>query len=145
GRTVGTPRADPGGRLGPPGGPRGTSPDGLVGAGGRVNKTGSALFVDQVTGALVRAWLESVCADVAQLREEGKEVVIVSSRAVALGVRELKVDPRRARLEDSQAAAAAGQILLAHAYQEVLAGFGIKAAQVLLTIDDSESRIRYLN
>ena len=110
-----------------------------------VIKIGSALFVDQTTGALDRAWLESVCADVAELRDEGKEVVIVSSGAVALGVRELKLDRSRARLEDSQAAAAAGQILLAHAYQEVLGGFGIKAAQVLLTIDDSESRRRYLN
>jgi glutamate 5-kinase len=110
-----------------------------------VIKIGSALFVDQTSGALDRPWLESVCADVADLRKEGKEVVIVSSGAVALGVRELKLDRSRARLEDSQAAAAAGQILLAHAYQEVLGGFGIKAAQVLLTIDDSESRRRYLN
>jgi glutamate 5-kinase len=110
-----------------------------------VIKIGSALFVDQQTGALDRAWLEGVCADVAELRKEGKEVVIVSSGAVALGTAELELDPRRARLEDSQAAAAAGQILLAHAYQEVLGGFGITAAQVLLTIDDSESRRRYLN
>jgi glutamate 5-kinase len=110
-----------------------------------VVKIGSALFVDPQAGTLDRAWLEGVCADVAELRKEGKEVVIVSSGAVALGVRELKLDRSRARLEDNQAAAAAGQILLAHAYQEVLGGFGIKAAQVLLTIDDSESRKRYLN
>jgi glutamate 5-kinase len=110
-----------------------------------VIKIGSALFVDQQTGTLDRAWLEGVCADVAELRKEGKEVVIVSSGAVALGTRELKLDRSRARLEDNQAAAAAGQILLAHAYQEVLGGFGITAAQVLLTIDDSESRKRYLN
>ncbi|MGB7216134.1 MAG: glutamate 5-kinase, partial [Gammaproteobacteria bacterium] len=69
----------------------------------------------------------------------------VSSGAVALGARELGLDVRRARLEDSQAAAAAGQILLAHAYQETLKRFGIKTAQVLLTLDDSESRKRYLN
>jgi len=110
-----------------------------------VLKIGSTLFVDQQTGALDRAWLEGVCADVAELRKDGKEVVIVSSGAVALGARELKLDRSRARLEDNQAAAAAGQILLAHAYQEVLGGFGITAAQVLLTIDDSESRKRYLN
>ena len=110
-----------------------------------VVKIGSALFVDQQTGALDRDWLEGVCADVAELRKAGKEVVIVSSGAVALGTRELGLDPRRARLEDSQAAAAAGQILLAHAYQEILGGFGLKAAQVLLTLDDSESRRRYLN
>jgi glutamate 5-kinase len=110
-----------------------------------VVKIGSALFVDPQTGALDRAWLEGVCADVADMRRAGAEVVIVSSGAVALGVRELKIDRSRARLEDNQAAAAAGQIQLAHAYQEVLRSFDISAAQVLLTIDDSESRKRYLN
>ncbi len=108
-----------------------------------VIKIGSALFVDQLTGALDRAWLEGVCADVADLRRAGKDVVIVSSGAVALGRRELKIDPRR--LEEKQAAAATGQILLAHAYLEILRSFGVTAAQVLLTIDDSESRRRYLN
>jgi glutamate 5-kinase len=110
-----------------------------------VVKIGSALFVDAETGMLDRAWLEGLCADVASLREDGQEVIIVSSGAVALGIRELGLDARRARLEENQAAAAAGQILLAHAYQEVLRGFGITAAQVLLTLDDSESRRRYLN
>ncbi|MEO8465421.1 MAG: glutamate 5-kinase [Gammaproteobacteria bacterium] len=108
-----------------------------------VIKIGSALFVDQQTGALDRAWLEGVCADVADLKRSGKEVIIVSSGAVALGRRELKIDPRR--LEEKQAAAATGQILLAHAYLEILRSFGVTAAQVLLTIDDSESRRRYLN
>jgi glutamate 5-kinase len=117
----------------------------LTGARRIVIKIGSALFVDQSTGALDRAWLEGVCHDVAELRTAGKEVVIVSSGAVALGARELDIELRRARLEDKQAAAAAGQILLAHAYQEILRGFEITAAQVLLTIDDSESRRRYLN
>lgn len=110
-----------------------------------VIKIGSALFVDQRTGALDRAWLEALCADVAELRDAGKEVVIVSSGAVALGIGELGLDRQRARLDESQAAAAAGQILLAHAYQDVLGGFGLTAAQVLLTLDDSESRRRYLN
>ena len=110
-----------------------------------VVKIGSALFIDQRTGTLDRAWLEGVCGDVAVLREAGKEVVIVSSGAVALGSRELKLDARRAGLQDKQAAAAAGQILLAHAYYDVLGRFGITAAQVLLTLDDSESRRRYLN
>jgi glutamate 5-kinase len=110
-----------------------------------VIKIGSALFVDQETGALDRPWLEALCEDVAWLAREGKEIVVVSSGAVALGARELGLDPRRARLEDKQAAAAAGQIVLAHAYQEVLRGSGIRTAQVLLTIDDSESRKRYLN
>jgi glutamate 5-kinase len=110
-----------------------------------VVKIGSALFVDQETGTLDRNWLLGLCEDVAELRRAGSEVVVVSSGAVALGTRELKLDPRRAQLEDKQAAAAAGQILLAHAYQETLGQFGIKAAQVLLTLDDSESRRRYLN
>ncbi len=109
-----------------------------------VIKIGSALFIDQQTGAMNRAWLEGVCADVADLRRAGKDVVIVSSGAVALGRRELKL-PRLSRLEESQAAAAAGQILLAHAYQEILRSFGLTAAQVLLTLDDSERRERYLN
>jgi glutamate 5-kinase len=110
-----------------------------------VVKIGSALFVDQRTGTLDRAWLEGVCADIADLRKADKEIVIVSSGAVALGSRELKLDARRAGLQDKQAAAAAGQILLAHAYYDVLGRFGITAAQVLLTLDDSESRRRYLN
>jgi len=109
-----------------------------------VIKIGSALFVDQQTGAMNRAWLEGVCADVADLRRAGKEVVIVSSGAVALGRRELNLQ-RRSRLEESQAAAAAGQIVLAHAYQEILRGLGLTTAQVLLTLDDSERRERYLN
>jgi glutamate 5-kinase len=109
-----------------------------------VVKIGSALFVDQQTGAMNRPWLESVCADVADLRRAGKDVVIVSSGAVALGRRELNMKGRL-QLEEKQAAAAAGQIVLAHAYQEILRGFGITTAQVLLTLDDSERRERYLN
>lgn len=110
-----------------------------------VVKIGSALFIDQDTGALDGDWLEALCRDVAWLRESGKEIVLVSSGAVALGARELDIDARRARLEDNQAAAAAGQILLAHAYHEVLRKVGLPTAQVLLTLDDSESRRRYLN
>ena len=110
-----------------------------------VVKIGSALFIDQDTGALDSDWLEALCRDVAWLRESGKEIVLVSSGAVALGASELDIDARRARLEDNQAAAAAGQILLAHAYHEVLRKVGLPTAQVLLTLDDSESRRRYLN
>jgi glutamate 5-kinase len=117
----------------------------LAGARRVVIKIGSALFVDPRTGTLDRAWLEGVCADIAAMRKADQEVVIVSSGAVALGSRELKLDTRRAGLQDKQAAAAAGQILLAHAYYDVLGRFGITAAQVLLTLDDSESRRRYLN
>jgi len=110
-----------------------------------VIKIGSSLFVDADTGRLDTPWLEGLAEDVAALRSHGKEVVIVSSGAVALGRRELGVDARKARLEDKQAAAAIGQILLAHAYKELLGRHDIKVAQVLLTLDDSESRRRYLN
>ncbi len=110
-----------------------------------VLKIGSALLVEQSDGALHRSWLEALCADVLMLRKQGKEVILVSSGAVALGARQLKIDSRRARLPDHQAAAAVGQIQLAHAYEEALGGFGLTAAQILLTLDDSESRPRYLN
>ena len=110
-----------------------------------VVKIGSTVFVDQKTGNLQRAWLQALCADVAAMRASGQEVVIVSSGAIALGAQQLGVDPVRARLEESQAAAAVGQIQLAHAYQEILGAHGLAAAQVLLTLDDSESRRRYLN
>ena len=99
-----------------------------------VIKIGSTLLVEQDTGTLNRAWLDGLCADVANLKSNGKEVVLVSSGAVALGAVELGLDVRRLRLAESQAAAAAGQITLAHAYQEVLSGWDINVAQVLLTL-----------
>lgn len=110
-----------------------------------VVKIGSSLFVDAATGTLDREWLKALCTDVAKLRLHGLQIVLVSSGAVALGRKELAIDSRHSRLEDSQAAAAAGQIVLAHAYQEFLREHGLTAAQVLLTLDDSESRRRYLN
>ncbi len=110
-----------------------------------VLKIGSTLIVDQESGALHRSWLEALCADVAAMHADGQEVIIVSSGAIALGASRLGVDVGRARLEENQAAAAAGQIQLAHAYQEILGDHGIIAAQVLLTLDDSENRRRYLN
>lgn len=110
-----------------------------------VIKIGSSLFVDQGSGALHRSWLEALCEDAAEMHASGQEIIIVSSGAIALGASQLGVDIRRARLQESQAAAAVGQIQLAHAYQEILGGHGITAAQVLLTLDDSESRRRYLN
>lgn len=110
-----------------------------------VVKIGSSLFVESPSGALDVEWLRALCADVEHLRAHGTRIVIVSSGAVALGAKELGIDTGRSRLEDSQAAAAAGQIVLAHAYQELLGEHGITTAQVLLTLDDSESRPRYLN
>ncbi len=110
-----------------------------------VVKIGSSLLVDGASGRLNRAWLESLAADVAGLRRRGQEVVLVSSGAIALGRRHLGLPPGRLRLEESQAAAAVGQIRLAHAWKEVLEAHGIAVAQVLLTFGDTEQRRRYLN
>ncbi len=110
-----------------------------------VVKIGSSLFVDAESGEFDRDWLAALCEDIVRLRARGTSVVIVSSGAVALGARELRIDARRSRLDEKQAAAAVGQILLAHAYQESLQPHGVTTAQVLLTLDDSDSRRRYLN
>src|SRR3982750_668384 len=110
-----------------------------------VVKIGSALLVDDESGDIRRKWLEALCDDVADLRKGGTEVVLVSSGAIAVGRRRLGLDTGGLRLEEKQAAAATGQIRLAHAYQEALARHGITVAQVLLTLDDSEERRRYLN
>ncbi|SIT05669.1 glutamate 5-kinase [Insolitispirillum peregrinum] len=110
-----------------------------------VIKIGSALLVDEQTGHVRRQWLESVAEDIARVRARGTEVVVVSSGSVALGRRRLKLPAGVLRLEEKQAAAAVGQVGLAHAYQEVLGKHDITAAQVLLTPGDTENRRRYLN
>lgn len=110
-----------------------------------VVKVGSALLVDAATGRINRAWLESLAADVARLRQRGQDVVLVSSGAIALGRRHLGLPAGRLKLEESQAAAAVGQIRLAHAWKEVLDVHDIAVAQVLLTFGDTEQRRRYLN
>ncbi|MGD8811007.1 MAG: glutamate 5-kinase, partial [Gammaproteobacteria bacterium] len=110
-----------------------------------VVKIGSSLFVDAASGEFDRKWLAALCEDVVRLRDRGTSVVVVSSGAVALGARELRLDATRSRLDEKQAAAAVGQILLAHAWQESLQPHGVTTAQVLLTLDDSDSRRRYLN
>ncbi len=117
----------------------------LRGARRVVIKIGSALLVDPIGGELNRAWLAALIEDVVRLIERGTEVLLVSSGAIALGRRYLKLQRRDLRLEQSQAAAAAGQILLAHAYQEALAAHGLPVAQILVTIGDTEERERYLN
>ncbi len=117
----------------------------LNGAKRVVIKIGSSLLVDQDSGALRRGWLDALMDDVAGCHGRGQEVVMVSSGAIALGRRSLGLTTRTLRLEDSQAAAAAGQIRLAHAYQESLARHGVAVAQILLTGDDTERRRRYLN
>ncbi|MBU3672213.1 MAG: glutamate 5-kinase [Sinobacteraceae bacterium] len=110
-----------------------------------VIKVGSALLVDAASGRLNRAWLETLVADVVRLHRQGKEVVLVSSGAIALGRRHLGLPKGPLRLEESQAAAAVGQIRLAHAYKELLEQWDLQVAQVLLTLEDSEQRQRYLN
>ena len=110
-----------------------------------VIKVGSALLVDSEKGRLNRAWLESFVTDVARLRKRGQEVILVSSGAIALGRRHLKLAPGKLKLEESQAAAAVGQIRLAHAYKELLEDHEITVAQILLTLGDTEQRRRYLN
>ena len=110
-----------------------------------VVKIGSSILVDEAKGEVRRDWLEALARDVAQLHKAGCEIVLVSSGAIRLGRRHLGLAGGALRLEESQAAAATGQIQLAHAYQEALARHGITVAQVLLTLDDSEARRRYLN
>ncbi|MCB1622949.1 MAG: glutamate 5-kinase [Pseudomonadales bacterium] len=110
-----------------------------------VVKVGSALLVDSATGRINRNWLQTVVQDLIQLRKRGQEVVLVSSGAIALGRRHLSLPAGLLRLEESQAAAAVGQIALAHTYKELLESAQITVAQVLLTLGDTEQRRRYLN
>ncbi|MDB9838636.1 glutamate 5-kinase [bacterium] len=110
-----------------------------------VVKIGSALLVDSKTGALRRDWLVSLAEDVAVIRKRGTDVILVSSGSIALGRGVLGLPVAALPLEQSQAAAAVGQIQLARAYEEVLAPHGIITAQVLVTLEDSEDRRRYLN
>lgn len=109
-----------------------------------VVKVGSALLVDD-QGELNREWLASLADDVATLADQDRQVLVVSSGAIALGCAVLGVSKRRARLEEQQAAAAAGQVQLVHAYQQELRRHDIQAAQILLTPEDTENRRRFLN
>jgi len=110
-----------------------------------VIKIGSSLLVDSKTGSIYRDWLQSLIDEIVHLWQQKKQVIIVSSGAIPLGRRHLQFMHRTLSLEEKQAAAAVGQIRLAHAYQEALEAKGITVAQVLLTLDDSENRRRYLN
>ncbi|MFU8895754.1 MAG: glutamate 5-kinase [Gammaproteobacteria bacterium] len=110
-----------------------------------VIKIGSALLVDRDSGLLDAPWFEDLVADIARLRKAGREVLVVSSGAIALGRRYLGLRAGALRLEESQAAAAAGQVRLAHAWQNALGRHEIPVAQVLLTLGDTEQRRRYLN
>ncbi|HEY1875715.1 MAG TPA: glutamate 5-kinase [Steroidobacteraceae bacterium] len=108
-------------------------------------KVGSALLVDAESARVNRAWLETLVEDLLRLRKRGQRVILVSSGAIALGRRRLGLKHGTLRLEESQAAAAVGQIRLAHAYKELLESNDVTVAQVLLTLEDSERRRRYLN
>ena len=110
-----------------------------------VVKVGSALLVDAESARVNRAWLETLVEDLLRLRGRGQRVILVSSGAIALGRRRLGLKHGTLRLEESQAAAAVGQIRLAHAYKELLESNDVTVAQVLLTLEDSERRRRYLN
>jgi glutamate 5-kinase len=110
-----------------------------------VVKIGSALLVDDKTGAIKSTWLSSLIDDITDARLRGTEVIVVSSGAIALGRRSLGLGKGKLKLEESQAAAAVGQIALAQAWSEALRTRNIVAAQVLVTFADTEERRRYLN
>jgi glutamate 5-kinase len=110
-----------------------------------VVKVGSSLLVDADAGRVRQEWLVSLAADLARLHADGRDVLVVSSGAIALGRSVLKLPEGPLKLEDSQAAAAVGQIALARTWAEALARHGIGAGQVLVTLGDTEERRRYLN
>ena len=107
-------------------------------------KIGSALLVEN-GGTIRRDWMAGLAADIARLRARGVDIVIVSSGAIAVGRTHLGLPPGALALEQKQAAAATGQIRLAHAWQDTLAAHGITVAQILLTLGDTEERRRHLN
>ena len=125
--------------------PAGRSGSTLRGVKRLVVKIGSALLVEESRGEIRRAWLDALADDVAALRKHGTEVLLVSSGAIAVGRHHLGLTRRNLKLEEKQAAAATGQIRLAHAYQETLARHGITVAQILLSLADTEERRRHLN
>ncbi len=110
-----------------------------------VVKVGSSLLVDAKAGGVKEDWLASLAADIAELHRDARDVLVVSSGAIALGRAMLKLPRGPLRLEDSQAAAAVGQIALARTWAEALGRHGISAGQVLVTLGDTEERRRYLN
>jgi glutamate 5-kinase len=108
-------------------------------------KVGSSLLVDSEGGRIHEEWLRSLVADLAQLHDEGRDVMVVSSGAISLGRALLKLPSGALKLEESQAAAAVGQIALARTWSEALGRHGIGAGQILVTLGDTEERRRYLN
>ncbi|MFQ5955510.1 MAG: glutamate 5-kinase [Kiloniellales bacterium] len=108
-------------------------------------KVGTNLIMDQAKGRIRRAWLEALADDIAELRQAEKDVIVVSSGAMALGRRILGLERRTISMQARQAAAAAGQVRLSQIWREAIERHGLTMAQVLLTLEDSESRRRYLN
>jgi glutamate 5-kinase len=109
-----------------------------------VVKVGSSLLIGG-DGEVRRAWLEGLAENIATLRSFDHDVLVVSSGSIAIGSTVLGINKRRSRLEELQAAAAAGQVRLVYAWQEALARHDVRAAQVLLTPEDTENRRRFLN
>jgi glutamate 5-kinase len=110
-----------------------------------VVKVGSSLLVDAAAGRLNEAWFASLAADLAECHRDKRDILVVSSGAIALGRAVLRLADGPLKLEDSQAAAAVGQIVLARTWSEALSRHGIIAGQVLVTLGDTEERRRYLN
>jgi glutamate 5-kinase len=110
-----------------------------------VVKVGSSLLIDAAAGAVKKAWLEALASDIAELHRDGRDVLIVSSGAIALGRATLRLPRGILKLEDSQGAAAVGQIALARIWSEVLGQHKIGTGQILVTLQDTEERRRYLN
>src|SRR6478672_759214 len=110
-----------------------------------VVKVGSSLLIDSHAGEVRSAWLAALAADIAKLHGEGRDVLVVSSGSIALGRSRLKLPRGTLKLEESQGAAAVGQIALARIWSEVLGAHGIGAGQILVTLQDTEERRRYLN
>jgi len=110
-----------------------------------VVKVGSSLLIDSSRGTVRQSWLAALAADVAELHGEGRDILIVSSGSIALGRSRLKLPKGPLKLEESQAAAAVGQIALARTWSEVLGNHDIGAGQILVTLQDTEERRRYLN
>src|SRR5207237_878235 len=110
-----------------------------------VVKVGSSLLIDSNAGEVRSAWLTALADDMAKLHQEGRDVLVVSSGSIALGRSRLKLPRGPLKLEESQAAAAVGQIALARIWSEVLGAHGIGAGQILVTLQDTGERRRYLN
>jgi glutamate 5-kinase len=110
-----------------------------------VVKVGSSLLIDAAAGRVKQGWLASLITDIAKLHGERRDLLVVSSGAIALGRSILKLPKGPLKLEDSQAAAAVGQIELARTWSAALAVHGLSAGQILVTLGDTEERRRYLN